>query len=200
MCDVTSELTSALSNEMTTDRLPDRKIIDTIPDNRPPQVTFSCSNDGPSSNYTQGQGWSHPLVSPFAADGGPDEMDEKANGQCMFQFWVDRVESFYCQLDGCKWDLSESYSEDDLAVVITQNSPGQARTRPTTIARRSIALAFPVGSSAERMAASVSRAVSPHPSLTLTRQTSTSSSNKRSRDLAAFPVPVGGAASSPNPL
>jgi hypothetical protein len=36
---------------------------------------------------------------------------EDANGQCMFQFWVDRVESFYCQLDGCRWDLSESYSE-----------------------------------------------------------------------------------------
>jgi hypothetical protein len=36
---------------------------------------------------------------------------EDANGQCMFQFWVDRVESFYCQLDGCRWDLSESYSK-----------------------------------------------------------------------------------------
>jgi hypothetical protein len=36
---------------------------------------------------------------------------EDANGQCMFQFWVDRVESFYCQLDGCRWDLSESYSQ-----------------------------------------------------------------------------------------
>ena len=89
----------------------DRKIIDTIPDNRPPQVTFSCSNNGPSSNTSLSQSWAHPLVSPLMSEDSLEGAKEDANGQCMFQFWVDRVESFYCQLDGCRWDLSESYSK-----------------------------------------------------------------------------------------
>ena len=89
----------------------DRKIIDTIPDNRPPQVTFSCKNNGPSSNFTQASGWSHPLISPLVSEEGSGGVQEKAEGECMFQFWVDRVESFYCQLDGCSWDAKESYSE-----------------------------------------------------------------------------------------
>lgn len=88
----------------------DRKIIDTIPNNRPPQVTFSCSNDGPSSNLTR-SGWSHALISPLVSEDDSGEIAEKETGQCMFQFWVDRIESFYCQLDGCRWDASESYSQ-----------------------------------------------------------------------------------------
>jgi hypothetical protein len=110
MCDVTSELLHASHTVEQADQI-DRKIIDTIPDNRPPQVTFSCSNNGPSSNTSFAQSWARPLVSPLMSDDSLEGAKEDANGQCMFQFWVDRVESFYCQLDGCRWDLSESYSK-----------------------------------------------------------------------------------------
>jgi hypothetical protein len=68
-----------------------------------------------------GQSWSHPLVSPLMSDDSLDGAKEDANGQCMFQFWVDRVESFYCQLDGCKWDLSESYSQSQRLADMTGN-------------------------------------------------------------------------------
>jgi hypothetical protein len=110
MCDVTSEPFHASHTVVQANQI-DRKIIDTIPDNRPPQVTFSCSNNGPSSNTSLAQSWAHPLVSPLMSDDSLEGAKEDANGQCMFQFWVDRVESFYCQLDGCRWDLSESYSK-----------------------------------------------------------------------------------------
>ncbi|ODO01783.1 hypothetical protein I350_06612 [Cryptococcus amylolentus CBS 6273] len=73
-----------------------RKIIDTIPNNKLPQVTFSCSANGPSSNtsYT-------PPQSPFSSLDTPFQPD--AIGTCAFQFWVDRIESFHCELKGCNW-------------------------------------------------------------------------------------------------
>jgi hypothetical protein len=52
------------------------------------------------------------------SEDGVDGKKEDANGQCMFQFWVDRVESFYCELEGCKWDLSESYSESSAELKV----------------------------------------------------------------------------------
>lgn len=33
---------------------------------------------------------------------------EDAMGSCTFQFWVDRIESFYCKLDDCKWNFADS--------------------------------------------------------------------------------------------
>ena len=32
-------------------------------------------------------------------------------GKCTFQFWVDRVESFYCKLDECRWNFGDSPGE-----------------------------------------------------------------------------------------
>jgi hypothetical protein len=32
-------------------------------------------------------------------------------GSCKFQFWVDRIESFYCNLEGCSWDSRDSFGE-----------------------------------------------------------------------------------------
>nr|XP_019047681.1 ATP-dependent permease [Kwoniella bestiolae CBS 10118]OCF26611.1 ATP-dependent permease [Kwoniella bestiolae CBS 10118] len=57
-----------------------RKIIDTIPDNKPPQVTFSCTAD--------------------------------SLGECNFQFWVDRIESFHCELSKCSWQSKESFDSN----------------------------------------------------------------------------------------
>ncbi|KAK4685767.1 ATP-binding cassette, subfamily G (WHITE), member 2, partial [Tremellales sp. Uapishka_1] len=75
-----------------------RKIIDTIPDNKPPQVTFSCTASGPSSNATSlTRDWSNMV-------------EEDEQGTCSFQFWVDRIESFYCKLDGCSWQSKESFN------------------------------------------------------------------------------------------
>ncbi|PGH01070.1 hypothetical protein AJ79_08040 [Helicocarpus griseus UAMH5409] len=31
---------------------------------------------------------------------------------CNFQFWVDQVESFYCNLDTCKWDMENTYDQN----------------------------------------------------------------------------------------
>jgi hypothetical protein len=112
MCDVTSEF-SASSAQSCRDRVisspADRKIIDTIPDNRPPQVTFSCTNYGPSSNMTTSPyGWSHPLISPFQLDSEKPDDSADQMGECVFQFWVDRVESFYCELKECRWEGSNS--------------------------------------------------------------------------------------------
>ncbi|ORY24112.1 hypothetical protein BCR39DRAFT_335530 [Naematelia encephala] len=92
-----------------------RKIIDTIPDNKPPQVTFSCTADGPSSNAsstsrrrnTSGGGYGHPLLDTFNLDG--DQSLEDEMGRCNFQFWVDRIESFHCELEGCSWQSRDSF-------------------------------------------------------------------------------------------
>lgn len=32
-------------------------------------------------------------------------------GTCGFQFWVDRIESFYCKLTECTWELDQTVSE-----------------------------------------------------------------------------------------
>lgn len=81
----------------------DRKIIDTIPDNKPPQVTFSCSANGPSSNSSFA-----PNISPFSPF---DDLtgDTDAFGSCNFQFWVDRIESFHCELSECSWESKGSF-------------------------------------------------------------------------------------------
>lgn len=97
MCDVTSQ-SQPLHKGRPTDTA-DRKIIDTIPDNRPPQVTFDCSADGPSSNTSSWTTPSHPLLRTFA----DDPISDQKTGKCTFQFWVDRIESFYCKLDQCSW-------------------------------------------------------------------------------------------------
>lgn len=89
-----------------------RKIIDTIPNNKPPQVTFSCTNGGPSSNTTSPV-VGHPLLSTFS--GGhfvTDEDTSDLQGTCSFQFWVDRIESFYCKLDNCSWQGAASYKSN----------------------------------------------------------------------------------------
>jgi hypothetical protein len=48
------------------------------------------------------------LLSTFADE--PTLVDE-AMGTCTFQFWVDRIESFYCKLDKCSWQLGSTASE-----------------------------------------------------------------------------------------
>ncbi|WVQ83751.1 hypothetical protein IAT38_005895 [Cryptococcus sp. DSM 104549] len=78
-----------------------RKIIDTIPNNKPPQVTFSCSATGPSSNVSS--------FSPLDATLSPLQ-DE--TGVCNFQFWVDRIESFHCELQECSWQVKESFDSN----------------------------------------------------------------------------------------
>jgi hypothetical protein len=83
-----------------------RKIIDTIPGNRPPQVTFSCSAGGPKSNSTLNNG-RYGLL----GDDSLEPSDEK--GTCGFQFWVDRIESFYCKLEQCDWTAEEGYGEEN---------------------------------------------------------------------------------------
>ncbi|KIR58353.1 ATP-dependent permease [Cryptococcus bacillisporus CA1873] len=82
-----------------------RKIIDTIPDNKPPQVTFSCLADSPSSNssLTPNPNFFSAFDDPLA--GG----DRDAFGTCNFQFWVDRIESFHCELSGCNWESKGSF-------------------------------------------------------------------------------------------
>lgn len=82
-----------------------RKIIDTIPNNKPPQVTFSCSANGPNSNSTVPVGGRYGLLGDDTLDP-PDEQ-----GSCGFQFWVDRIESFYCKLNECSWTAEEGYGE-----------------------------------------------------------------------------------------
>jgi len=90
----------------------DRKIKDTIPDNRPPQVTFSCSATGPSSNTSLNYG-THPLLSTFGVSGLGSAVDETDEfGTCTFQFWVDRIESFYCKLDGCSWASKDNFDSN----------------------------------------------------------------------------------------
>lgn len=86
-----------------------RKIRDTIPNNKPPQVTFSCTRGGPQSNMTDPLGFTN-------LGQGNSSLDEKL-GSCGFQFWVDRIESFYCQLNECSWkathgaDTNETHYE-----------------------------------------------------------------------------------------
>jgi hypothetical protein len=75
-----------------------RKIRDTIPNNKPPQVTFSCTKGGPKSNATG-------LVSSMGMFDALDAGDEL--GTCGFQFWVDRKESFYCSLKECQWEATQ---------------------------------------------------------------------------------------------
>jgi hypothetical protein len=95
------------------------------------------------------------------SEDGLDGKKEDANGQCMFQFWVDRVESFYCELEGCKWDLSESYSQfNSLQKPIKLTS--QTPMRQITTARRSIAPVYPAGSFVVRTGVSVSQSRSLH--------------------------------------
>jgi len=86
-----------------------RKIIDTIPDNKPPQVTFSCSKNGPSSNSTV-NGYRHALLASVPGTGGQTTtIAEDEEGTCSFQFWVDRIESFYCKLDSCSWQAKADF-------------------------------------------------------------------------------------------
>lgn len=79
-------------------------------------------------------------------------------GTCTFQFWVDRIESFYCKLDKCSWQLGSTASEWNSTL---SSEPGaqaeyQLPTRLATTARSSNAHACPGDSSAARTGASVS--------------------------------------------
>nr|ODO01155.1 ATP-dependent permease [Cryptococcus depauperatus CBS 7855] len=76
-----------------------RKIIDTIPDNKLPQVTFSCQSH-PFINSTFSSSSLFLFNQPNLDDPVPVEQ-----GTCNFQFWVDSIESFHCELDNCEWDL-----------------------------------------------------------------------------------------------
>ncbi|EKC98104.1 ATP-dependent permease [Trichosporon asahii var. asahii CBS 8904] len=78
-----------------------RKIRDTIPDNKPPQVTFSCEAGGHHANGSDIMS----LYDPTAIG------NEK--GTCGFQFWVDRIESFYCKLTECTWELDQTVSANE---------------------------------------------------------------------------------------
>lgn len=133
----------------------DRKIIDTIPDNKPPQVTFTCSASGAPSNASlPGLGG---LTWPQSHVDTPGLIAEDAMGECKFQFWVDRIESFYCNLEKCSWDSKDSFGEDaGLFAQKAMRVDTQTRTRPTTAARRSTALVSPGDSFVARTAASVS--------------------------------------------
>ncbi|ORX36133.1 hypothetical protein BD324DRAFT_630290 [Kockovaella imperatae] len=84
-----------------------RKIIDTIPDNKPPQVTFSCTADLQDNSTILDSNWLWPNVH---SDG--DMEGSKAMGHCEFQFWVDRIESFYCNLKDCSWQGKESFDSN----------------------------------------------------------------------------------------
>lgn len=81
----------------------------------------------------------------------------EATGKCTFQFWVDRIESFYCKLDQCKWSFSDSAGEllrcpqPPLAELTRKIS-----TAPSTRARNSTASASRISSSAGRTGALVS--------------------------------------------
>lgn len=95
-----------------------RKIIDTIPDNKKPQVTFSCKQ-GPSGNISTGglstSSYQHPLLGSLQSiDRGDNTQDDSdpSKGTCSFQFWVDRIESFYCKLDDCEWEGRGSYESN----------------------------------------------------------------------------------------
>ncbi|BEI83347.1 hypothetical protein CcaverHIS002_0312150 [Cutaneotrichosporon cavernicola] len=79
-----------------------RKIIDTIPNNRPPQVTFSCTAGGPQSNSSLNNGR-------YGLVGDDTILPYEEKGTCGFQFWVDRIESFYCKLEQCDWIAEEGY-------------------------------------------------------------------------------------------
>ncbi|QSS48919.1 ATP-binding cassette protein [Histoplasma capsulatum var. duboisii H88] len=37
---------------------------------------------------------------------------KESDHKCNFQFWVDQVESFYCNLDTCKWGMESTYSQN----------------------------------------------------------------------------------------
>jgi hypothetical protein len=93
-----------------------RKIIDTIPDNKKPQVTFSCTANGPSSNdSSSAKSWQHPLLSSFTSKNDEEEIAlgiKEDMGTCSFQFWVDEIESFYCKLEGCGWEGTNSYESN----------------------------------------------------------------------------------------
>lgn len=93
-----------------------RKIIDTIPDNKKPQVTFSCTANGPSSNVSSHAGaWQHPLLSPLTSSASSDTSAQGLKddmGTCSFQFWVDEIESFYCKLEGCGWEGTNSFESN----------------------------------------------------------------------------------------
>ncbi|WWC67467.1 uncharacterized protein I206_101375 [Kwoniella pini CBS 10737] len=82
-----------------------RKIIDTIPDNKPPQVTFSCKTAQPQSNLTSS-------FSPLDTFGLEIGIQEDNSGECNFQFWVDRIESFHCELTKCSWQSKESFDSN----------------------------------------------------------------------------------------
>lgn len=69
-------------------------------------MTFSCLANGPSSNsssFTPNPNFFSSFDDPLA--GG----DRDAFGTCNFQFWVDRIESFHCELSGCNWESKGSF-------------------------------------------------------------------------------------------
>ncbi|KAL1408358.1 FAD-dependent urate hydroxylase [Vanrija albida] len=82
-----------------------RKIIDTIPDQKKPQVTFSCIAAEPATNVSAAVNFGD-LGRGF---GGVSTLEDKESmGTCGFQFWVDRIESFYCKLEQCQWYAEET--------------------------------------------------------------------------------------------
>lgn len=106
MCDVTSEFLSLTSYHcfscLTNAPASDPAIIREL-GKRKPQVTFSCAAGPGSTNFGQ-------LQTSEAAD---DEVEKT----CNFQFWIEQVESFYCQLSECDWETSTTYD-----AIITEYS------------------------------------------------------------------------------
>ena len=103
--------------------------------------------------YPGNVGWSNALFDSPDLGGGGDE----ALGSCKFQFWVDRIESFYCNLEGCSWQSKDSFGEwPPSFYLIIDADAVQTRIRRIISVRRWNVLVYPVDSSVERMAALVS--------------------------------------------
>ncbi len=74
-------------------------------------MTFSCTKNGPVGNASALAGeYRHPLLVGFGADESAAARADDAQGTCSFQFWVDRIESFYCKLDQCAWQAKADFS------------------------------------------------------------------------------------------
>lgn len=62
------------------------------------------------------------------------EPGQETMGECTFQFWVDRIESFYCKLDGCSWQSKDSVGGFQAGGSSTWADELKSPTRPTTSA------------------------------------------------------------------
>jgi hypothetical protein len=57
------------------------------------------------------------------------DMGQDVTGKCTFQFWVDRIESFYCKLDECRWNFGDSPGELCFACACQGGNDSQLTSR-----------------------------------------------------------------------